>query len=96
MPDGAAPALVVVLRIGAPADQVGFGEDRAVANLDLRRNLLSLSETDRLALFLYYYLDLPIDQVARVTGLSVNGSKSRIHRALRRLRPGVELEEPAR
>ena len=85
-----------VFRIGAPAAQVAFGEDRTVANLDLRRALASLSDTDRVALFLYYYLDLPIDQVARVTGLSVNGSKTRIHRALRRLRPGVELEEPAR
>lgn len=83
-----------VFRIGAPAAKVGFGEEETVGRLDLLQALAALPEVDRTALFLYYYLDLPIEEVARVIGISVRGSKSRIHRALVRLRPGLDLEEP--
>jgi RNA polymerase sigma-70 factor (ECF subfamily) len=82
-----------VLRMEAPNVPREFGEDAAVGRLDLREALAALSAPDRVALFLYYYLDLPIEEVARVLGVSVNGSKSRIHRALLRLRPGLEIEE---
>ena len=83
-----------VLRVAAPhVSRDFFGEDAAVRRLDLREALAALSEPDRVALFLYYYLDLPIEEVARVLGVSVNGSKSRIHRALLRLRPDLEMEE---
>ena len=82
-----------VLRLAAPNVSHEFGEDASVGRLDLRDGVATLPEPDRVALFLYYYLDLPIGEVARVLGVSVNGAKSRIHRALLRLRPGLELDE---
>ena len=82
-----------VLRVAMPEVANDFGEDATVGRLDLREALAALSEPDRVVLFLYYYLDLPIEEVARILGVSANGAKSRIHRALLRLRPGLELDE---
>jgi RNA polymerase sigma-70 factor (ECF subfamily) len=81
--------------LAEPSVASEFGEDAAVGRLDLREALAALPEPDRVALFLYYYLDLPIEEVARILQLSANGAKSRIHRALLRLRPGLAVEELA-
>jgi DNA-directed RNA polymerase specialized sigma24 family protein len=48
-----------------------------------------------LALTLYYHLDLPIDEVARVLGCSAGGARQRVHRALVALRPGIAVEVDA-
>jgi RNA polymerase sigma-70 factor (ECF subfamily) len=68
-------------------------DDRAVATVDLQRALAGLTAEDRAVLFLYYWMDLPLEDVAHATGVSVGTVKSRIYRAARRLRPGVALEE---
>jgi RNA polymerase sigma factor (sigma-70 family) len=64
-----------------------------VEHLDLERALRQLPVADRGALFLYFYLDLPIDEVAATLGVSPAAAKSRIYRACQRLRPAVALEE---
>lgn len=46
-------------------------------------------------LSLYYHLDLPIDEVARVLGCSEGAARQRIHRALVALRPSLMLEANA-
>jgi DNA-directed RNA polymerase specialized sigma24 family protein len=48
---------------------------------------------DRGALFMFFYLDLTVEEVAATLGVSPAAAKSRIYRACRRLRPGVALEE---
>ena len=60
---------------------------------DLHRALLSLSPEERLPLVLHFYLDLPIDEVARALHVSPPAAKSRIYRAARRLRSDLTLEE---
>jgi len=45
-----------------------------------------------LALSLYYHLDLPIEEVARVLGCSTGAARQRIHRALEALRPALAIE----
>jgi len=75
-----------------PAPSVG-SEDRLVLKADLDRALDHLRADDRVALFLNFYLDLPMEQVAEVLGLSVPATKARIYRALRKLRPGLEVQE---
>lgn len=58
--------------------------------LDLERALERLPMADRQALFLHYYLDLPIEEVAQALGTTAGAVKVRIHRARARLRPGLE------
>ena len=60
---------------------------------DLHDALLRLSPDERLPLVLHFYLDLPLDQVARTLGISPSAAKSRIYRAAKRLRSDLTLEE---
>ena len=58
---------------------------------DLGRALAKLPRDDRLALFLHFYLDLPLDEVGSVLGLSPAGAKTRVYRAAKKLRPDLEM-----
>jgi RNA polymerase sigma-70 factor, ECF subfamily len=60
--------------------------------LDVGRELAKLPHEDRLPLFLYYYLDLPMEEVGAVLGLSAAGAKTRVYRAAKKLRPGLEMD----
>ena len=60
---------------------------------DLRRAIARLSPSDRLPLVLYFYLDLPLEEVARTLRVSPAAAKSRIYRSARRLRADLTLEE---
>ena len=68
-------------------------EEATLRGADLRRAIARLGHDDRLAVVLYFYLDLPVDEVATVTGKSVGATRTRLHRAMRKLRPGVAIEE---
>jgi RNA polymerase sigma factor (sigma-70 family) len=71
----------------------GTYSDRGWAeHVDLDAALDRLAPNHLLALSLYYHLDLPIEEVARVLGCSVGGARQRIHRALVALRPGMAIE----
>ena len=59
--------------------------------LELRRALGRLSHQQRLLLVLRYYLDLSFEEVGRTVGCSSKAAKSRVHRALVRLR--IEVGE---
>lgn len=75
-----------VLRLADSPEQVSLdaiSDDR----IDLARALQQLPREQRLTLALRYYLDLPIDEVAGVLGISVSAAKSRIRRALNALGP---------
>jgi RNA polymerase sigma-70 factor (ECF subfamily) len=58
---------------------------------DLERALARLPRQDRLALFLHFYLDLPLEEVGAVLGLSTAGAKTRVYRAAKKLRPDLEM-----
>jgi RNA polymerase sigma-70 factor, ECF subfamily len=69
-------------------------DEASEARLDLSREMSRLPVTDRAALFLFFYLDLPLAEVARVLRISPQAAKSRVHRAITRLRVGmVEVPE---
>jgi RNA polymerase sigma-70 factor, ECF subfamily len=74
--------------VRAPEIESG-SEDR----LDLTREISQLPATDRAALFLFFYLDLPLTEVAKVLKISPQAAKSRVHRAVARLR--LEMMEVA-
>jgi RNA polymerase sigma-70 factor (ECF subfamily) len=64
-----------------------------VEHMDLERALARLPEKDRRALFLFFYLDLPVEEVAMALRLSPAAAKARIYRACRRLRPDLVEED---
>ncbi len=82
-------------RLTFPVGTVGrrAAPEPEVERLDLERAMEQLPAADRGALFLHFYLDLPIEEVAATLGVSPAAAKSRIYRACHRLRPAVALEE---
>jgi RNA polymerase sigma factor (sigma-70 family) len=68
-------------------------EDMVLQRSDLAHAVANLGREDRVALHLYFGLDVPIHEVARALGVSPRGAKSRIHRAVKRLRLNLEDEE---
>ena len=67
--------------------------DDRESHSDLRRALMRLTPDERLPLVLHFYLDLPLDEVARTLRVSPSAAKSRIYRAARRLRADLTIEE---
>jgi RNA polymerase sigma-70 factor (ECF subfamily) len=76
----------------APAPAPDLREDM----IDLRRAMRALDATQRSLLFLRYCLDLPIAEAAATLHLSTDAAKSRLHRALRAIRPALEDSEASR
>lgn len=70
----------------------GF-EERVVAGADLKRAIKDLSYHHRLAVVLHFYLDLPLDEVATITGVPLGTVKSRLHRAEAQLRLHLRVTE---
>jgi RNA polymerase sigma-70 factor (ECF subfamily) len=68
-------------------------EDRVVIASDLRTAIRRLRHDHRVAIVLYFYLDLPAEEVAAITRVPLGTAKSRIHRAVAQLRPLLETRE---
>jgi RNA polymerase sigma-70 factor (ECF subfamily) len=66
------------------------GQHAAAARDEMRRLIACLEPRDQALLVLRYGHDLELNQVAQALGVPVGTAKSRLHRALARLR--VELE----
>lgn len=63
-------------------------------HLDLRRELSRMrQQKDRLVLALFYYLDLPLAEVAQVMGVSESAARSRLYRAVAVLRERIGTTE---
>lgn len=60
---------------------------------DLRRALGRLPDGERAVILLHFHLDMPLKDVATALGMSVPGVKTRINRALKRLRPAMKTSE---
>jgi len=71
-------------------------EDNALRGADLRRAVSRLRHDDRLVVVLYFYLDMPLDEVAAAAGSSVGATRARLYRAVKKLRPGLDVEEAIR
>jgi RNA polymerase sigma factor (sigma-70 family) len=70
---------------------------RAVHERDaMERAFILLPIDERAILALRYYLDLDVPQAAAALGIPLGTAKSRIHRALNRLRALVEDQGPGR
>ena len=76
---------------GAPEPEIA-AEGAWADRIDLDSALDRLPKHHLLTLTLYYHLDLPIEEVAKVLECSIGGARQRIHRALVALRIGMVLE----
>lgn len=82
----------------APMEEVpekGSEDDRE--DLDLRQALLKLNEEERRIVILRYFEEEKLDNIARIMELKVNTVKSRLYRAVEKLKkymtvPETELE----
>ncbi len=83
----------VVRMASAPTTHDAGFEEGLVGESDLRVALAAISADQRAAVLLHFYLDLPLEEVARALQISVAGVKSRINRALKRLRPALRADE---
>jgi RNA polymerase sigma-70 factor (ECF subfamily) len=70
-----------------------FDESAWFEGEDLRRALKRLPHDQRVAILLHFHLDMPLGDVAAALGISVPGVKTRINRALKRLRPAMSISE---
>jgi RNA polymerase sigma-70 factor, ECF subfamily len=77
-----------------PPEAVAISADLAEA-MDLRRALRRLGHDDRLVLVLRYYLDMPFEEIATTLGISNKAARSRVERAVHRLRPIVVIQGAA-
>jgi len=83
--------------LGVPKElSVGSSEERMLRGSDLRKAIAQLKHDDRLVVVLYFYLDMPLEDVAAVSGSSVGAARARLYRAINKLRPGVAIEEALR
>lgn len=71
-----------------PIDEGAWSEGE-----DLRRAVMRLPYDQRVAVLMHFHLDMPLSEVAIALGLSVGGVKTRIKRALKRLRPAIAVSE---
>lgn len=85
------------VHIGVPEElAVVSTEERSLRGADLRRAISRLGHDDRVVVALYFYLDMPLDEVAAVVGSSTGAARARLYRAVAKLRPGVAIEEAIR
>lgn len=83
--------LIRLPEIERPSEQ--GAEAEFLRGADLRRALQRLPHGQQAAIVLHFYVDLPLEEVAAALGLSVPGVKTRINRALRRLRLAMRSGE---
>jgi len=81
---------VVPEPISEPAD------DAIVAGVELRQALRAIAVDKRLVLVLHWYLDLPVNEIAAITGLSLRGAETRLLRATNELRKRMEAHRGRR
>lgn len=74
-----------VLRTGEVRPPQGSDEAALTAS-ELRQSIRGLARSDRLLLYLFYWIDLPIEEVAAVAGVSTAAARARLYRAVGRLR----------
>lgn len=70
-------------------------ETDLAASIDLRRALRRIGYDDRLVLVLRYYLDMPFEEIATTLGISPKAARTRVERAIHRLKPIMRVQGAA-
>jgi len=82
-----------VIRIPVMSVAQQVDEDGWLEGDDLRRAVRQLPHRERVAILLHFHLDIPLSDVATALGMTVPEVKTRINRALKRLRPAMRVSE---
>jgi RNA polymerase sigma factor (sigma-70 family) len=82
-----------VLKIDAERPGVEAPDEEAVRAVDLRNALKQLRPEQRLVVVLYFYLDLPLEEIATITGASFAAVRGRLYRGIRQLRTDFPITE---
>ena len=82
-----------VVRIAEAPAMAPVDEGAWLEGEDLRRAVNRLPHDQRAAILLHFHLDMPLSDVAVALGISQAGVKTRINRALKRLRPAMGVSE---
>jgi RNA polymerase sigma-70 factor (ECF subfamily) len=86
-----------VLGLGERVFRGGPEDDTVISREDLRAALARrLNHRERLLVVGHFFLDLPIDELAVMTGQSEPATRSQLYRALHRLRPDLAISEELR
>lgn len=80
-----------VLRTERPEQEAGSPADLVLEGVELRRVLRAMDAQKRLVLVLHWYLDLPLAEIAVVTGTSLHAAESRLLRATQELKRRMEV-----
>jgi RNA polymerase sigma-70 factor, ECF subfamily len=75
-----------VVKVVEPQKAESLLADSVVSGLELRNALRALDEKKRLALVLHWYLDLPLEEIATITGASVHAVEGQVQRGMHELR----------
>ena len=82
-----------VLKTGAEQRGGEAPDDAAVRGIDLRNALKRLHPAQRLVVVLYFYLDLPLEEIATIAGASYAAVRGRLYRSIRELRADFPITE---
>jgi RNA polymerase sigma-70 factor (ECF subfamily) len=82
-----------VLKIDAKSGTVEVADEEAVQGLDLRTALKRLRPEQRLVVVLYFYLDLPLEEIATISGASFAAVRGRLYRGIRGLKADFTISE---
>lgn len=79
------------------SSQIDWGQESPmnVEAIDVAKAFAHLNVADRQILVLRYYANLSMQETADALGLTTAAAKSKIHRALRKLRPYVASDDVA-
>jgi len=79
-----------VVKVLQPERAESNPADSVLSGIELRLALRAMDEKKRLALVLYWYLDLPLEEIATITGSSVHAIEGQVQRGMHELRQRME------
>jgi RNA polymerase sigma factor (sigma-70 family) len=68
-------------------------DEQAARGVDLRNALKRLGPDQRLVVVLYFYLDLPLEEIATIAGASLAAVRGRLYRGIGELRADFPITE---
>jgi RNA polymerase sigma-70 factor (ECF subfamily) len=82
-----------VIKLADPQPRPSQSSVDLNAGRDVRAAIQRLEHRERTVVVLYFYLDLPLQEIAAITRSTPVAVRGQLYRALHRLRPALAMEE---